>query len=254
MRVLKLYQTAIGKKMVVALTGVVLFLFLIAHMGGNLKVFGGQADIDNYAMHLRTLGEPIFGWADVLWIMRVVLLACVLAHIVTVVLLVKQNRGARPQKYRRQHRGAATIASRLMQASGVVVLVFVVLHILQFTTGQVQPAPVLFNEQDGHMMAEVYVNLHAAFSLWWVAGLYIFAMACICVHLYHGAWSFLQTLGFDNQDRNRSFRIWAWILSFGLFFGFSAVPFCFLTGILPPPSDVPAQTQPANSPEAPLTC
>ncbi|MBT4768781.1 MAG: succinate dehydrogenase cytochrome b subunit [Phycisphaerae bacterium] len=249
MRVLKMYKTAIGKKAVVAITGVVLFLFLIAHMGGNLKVFGGERDIDTYAEHLRTLGEPIFGWADVLWIMRAVLLVCVLAHIVTVFLLVKQNKRARPQKYRHHHIQASTIASRLMQASGVVILVFVVLHILQFTTGNVQPAPVLFREQDGHLMAEVYVNLHAAFSLWWVAGLYVFAMACICVHLYHGAWSFLQTLGFDNQDRNRSFRIWAWLLSVGLFFGFSAVPFCFWTGILPPPSDVPSQTHPAQSPE-----
>ena len=90
------------------------------------------------------------------------------------------------------------------------------------------------------MMADVYRNLHAAFSLWWVALIYIFVMGCICLHLYHGGWSFLQTLGFDDQDRNKGMRIWAWCLSFGLFIGFSSVPFCFWTGILPPPPDAPA--------------
>lgn len=242
MSVFRLYKTAIGKKVVVAVSGVVLFLFLIAHMGGNLKVFAGAAAIDQYALHLRTLLEPIFGWAGVLWIMRVVLLVCLLAHIVTIFLLIKQNKRARPERYRHHHMQASTIASRLMQASGVVILVFIVLHILQFTTGNVQPAPVLFTEQDGHMMADVYLNLHAAFSLWWVAWLYIFSMACICVHLYHGGWSFLQTLGLDNQDRNRGFRVWAWVLSFGLFIGFSSVPFCFWTGILPPPDAIAAET------------
>ncbi len=242
MRVLSFYRTAVGKKVVVALTGVVLFLFLILHMAGNLKVFSGPGVIDEYALHLRTIMEPIFGWAGVLWITRVVLLVCVLAHIVTVFLLIKQNKRARPQRYRRHHLQASTIAARLMQASGAVILIFVVLHILQFTTGDVQPAPVLFSEEDGHEMAEVYRNLHAAFSLWWVAAIYIFVMACICVHLYHGGWSFLQTLGLDNQDRNRGFRIWAWLLSFGLFIGFSSVPFCFWTGLLPPP----AGNQPAD--------
>jgi len=248
MRVINFYRTAIGKKVVVAATGVVLFLFLILHMAGNLKVFFGPSAIDAYALHLRTLLEPILGWGGVLWIMRVVLLTCVLLHIVTVILLVHQNKRARPQKYRRHHTQASTLAAKGMQASGVVILVFIVLHILQFTTGNVQPAPVLFSEQDGHLMADVYRNLHAAFSLWWVAWLYIFAMACICLHLYHGGWSFLQTLGLDNQDRNRGSRLWAWCLALGLFLGFSSVPFCFWTGILPPPAETPASS--ADAPES----
>ena len=248
MRLMAFYRTSVGKKVVVAITGAVLFLFLILHMGGNLKVFSGPGVIDEYALHLRTMLEPIFGWGGILWIMRVVLLVCVLAHIVTVALLIHQNKKARPQKYRRHHMQASTLAARGMQASGAVILIFVVLHILQFTTGNVQPAPVLFAEEDGHMMAEVYVNLHAAFSRWWVAWLYIFVMACICVHLYHGGWSFLQTLGLDNQDRNRGARIWAWCLSLGLFIGFSSVPFCFWTGILPPPAETPAA-----SPDMPET-
>ncbi|MDP7070609.1 MAG: succinate dehydrogenase cytochrome b subunit [Phycisphaerales bacterium] len=249
MRLLKFYQTAVGKKVVVAVTGVVLFLFLIAHMAGNFKVFAGPGVIDEYALHLRTMLEPIFGWAGVLWIMRAVLLACVLAHIITVALLIRQNRKARPHKYHRHHLQASTLAARLMQVSGAVILVFIVLHILQFTTGTVQPAPVLFHEEGGHMMAEVYRNLHAAFSLWWVAALYIFVMACICVHLYHGGWSFLQTLGADNQDRNRCFRIWAIVLALGLFIGFSSVPFCFWTGMLPPPAADEVAHTPATSTE-----
>ncbi|MCP4759329.1 MAG: succinate dehydrogenase cytochrome b subunit [Planctomycetes bacterium] len=249
MRLLKFYKTAVGKKVVVAITGVVLILFLIAHMGGNLKVFAGPGVIDEYAMHLRTLLEPIFGWGGVLWIMRAVLLVCVLAHIVTVALLIYQNKRARPQKYHRHDLQASTLAARLMKFSGAVILVFIVLHILQFTTGTVQPAPVLFHEEDGHMMADVYLNLYAAFSMWWVSALYIFVMACICIHLYHGGWSFLQTFGADNQDRNKAFRVWAWVLSLGLFIGFSSVPFCFWTGILPPPTISGVEHAPASSTE-----
>ena len=247
MRLIRFYRTAIGKKIVVAITGVVLFGFLILHMIGNLKVFFGPTALDQYAMHLRTIGEGIFGWGGVLWITRGVLIVSVLAHIITVILLVRQNRLARPVKYRKHRTQAATIAARLMEASGLLILVFVVLHILQFTTGDIQPAPVLFSEQDGHMMADVYRNLYAAFSIWWVAWLYIFAMACICVHLYHGGWSFLQTLGFDNQDRNFGARIWAWCLSVGLFIGFSSVPLGFWTGYLPAPDATPSVTADANS-------
>jgi len=242
MRLIRFYRTAIGKKIVVAVTGVVLFGFLILHMFGNLKVFFGATALDEYALHLRTIGEGIFGWGGVLWITRIVLIASVLAHIITVILLVIQNRKARPVGYRKHRTQAATIAARLMEVSGLLILVFVVLHILQFTTGNIQPAPVLFSEQDGRMMADVYLNLYAAFSIWWVAWLYIFAMACICVHLYHGGWSFLQTLGFDNQDRNVGARVWAWCLSVGLFLGFSSVPLGFWTGYLPAPESVESVT------------
>ena len=229
MRLLKFYRSSIGKKVVVALSGAVMFLFLVAHMLGNLKIYGGQADIDNYSHHLRTFMEDFFGYAGFLWVARVGLLAALILHVVTIVLLVRQNRKARPEGYRHKHRAARTLASMTMLLSGPLILVYVVLHILQFTTGTVQPTP--------YEAGAVYFNLWHAFQVWWIALIYIVMMALICLHLYHGLWSMFQSLGINNQDRNRGLRWFSTISSVAIFIGFASVPTLIWCDLLPPPSE-----------------
>ena len=228
MRLLRFYRSAIGKKVVVALSGGALYLFLIGHMLGNMWVYGGQDDIDSYSHHLRTFMEDFFGYGGFLWIARIGLLVALLLHVVTIVLLVRQNRKARPDKYRYKHRAARTIASMTMLISGPLILVYVVLHILQFTTGTVQPT----TYEEG----AVYANLWNAFQVWWIALIYIVMMFFICLHLYHGVWSMFQSLGINNQDRNKSLRMISTVSSIAIFVGFSSVPTMMWCDVLPPPT------------------
>lgn len=236
MRLLRFYRSTIGKKMVVAVTGFILFAFLVLHMLGNLKIFSGAEKIDAYSLYLRTIGKGLFGWGGVLWIVRIVLLVALVLHVLTIILLARQNRAARPIRYRRRHRSAATIAGITMLLTGPIILVYVVLHILQFTTGTVQPTPFRITDAG---IGSVYWNLWHAFQVWWIAWAYIVVMAMICLHLKHGLWSMFQSLGLNNPDRNRGIRIFSTIAALVIFLGFSSVPLLVWTGVVPPP---PQQT------------
>jgi len=222
------YRTTIGKKAIVAVTGLVMLGFLAAHVAGNLKVFlpdpePGQADIDVYAAFLRSMGEPILPHGGALWILRVVLLASLVLHVICVTDLALRNRAARPVGYASFRYRRTTLSARWMMVSGVVVLAFVVFHILHFTTGDIDPP----NFEEG----AVYANLGRAFGSWsWVA-IYAACMAFVAFHLYHAVWSALQTLGLDNPDRNRGLRLLALLLALALFVGFVTVPVSFLAGL-----------------------
>ncbi|MDX1578415.1 MAG: succinate dehydrogenase, partial [Gemmatimonadota bacterium] len=157
-RLRRFYASVIGKKAIVAVTGAIMLLFLVGHVTGNLKVFlpdiaPGVPDIDAYAEFLRTVGEPLVPHMAILWAVRLVLLAAVALHVVCVVQLVRHNRAARGEGYRRRRYDRATRPARWMMVSGLVVLGFIVFHILHFTTGTIDPAS--FRE------GEVYANLYA---------------------------------------------------------------------------------------------
>ena len=218
------YGTAIGKKFVVAVTGIIMAGFLVMHMIGNFKAFAGADKLDHYAAYLREIGQDLFGHETVLWIFRFVLLVAVIAHIVSIILLTKQNRKARPVKYHVKKSFASTFAARMMIVSGILLLVFILVHLAQFTLGWFKPTPFVHGE--------VYNNISQAFAVGWIACFYIFMMLVVCMHLYHGIWSFFQTLGLDNPDRNKPLRGLAIFVSVVLFLGFSAVPFAFLTGMI----------------------
>ena len=218
------YGTAVGKKFVVAITGIMMAGFLVMHMIGNLKAFAGQEKLDHYAAYLREIGQDLFGHATVLWIARVVLIGAVVAHIVTIVLLTKQNRKARPVKYHVKKTFAATFAARMMAVSGVLLLAFIIVHLAQFTFGMWLPT--MYEE------GLVYDNISKAFGVAWLACFYIFMMFIVCMHLCHGFWSFFQTMGIDNPDRNKTLRALAIAVSVIFFIGFSIVPIAFLTGMI----------------------
>lgn len=235
-RIQKFYATSIGKKFVVAVTGVILFGFLAGHMAGNLKVFTGSTSegiphIDEYGQFLKTFGSPILPEMLGLWIARMVLLLSLVFHVITVIQLSRQNAKARPIAYVRSTKRAASLSSLWMMVSGLVILVFVVFHILHFTTGTIQLGEPKF--EHGY----VYNNLSGSFSLWYVALGYTVVMVMLAFHLYHGVWSLFQTLGLDNPDRNQKLRILAAAFTIVIAAGFILVPLSFLTGLMPSPAE-----------------
>ena len=177
-------DSTIGKKVVMASTGVVLFGFVLAHMVGNLQLYLGAAALDHYAVFLR---EFLHGGG--LWLARAVLLACAVLHIWAATSLTLAARAARPVGYREWEARESTWASRTMRWSGVVLLAFIVYHLLDLTFGVVNPA-----FEDGR----VYHNVVASFRSVPVSLFYIVAMLLLWSHLRHGVWSMLRTLGLSH--------------------------------------------------------
>jgi succinate dehydrogenase / fumarate reductase, cytochrome b subunit len=202
-RVTAFRHTMIGKKVVMAVTGVVLIGFVIAHMLGNLKIFAGADEIDAYSRFLREVGWPEIGHGQLLWLVRIVLLVCGTLHLTAAVQLTRMSRAARPLGYAAKRDIETTWAARTMRWGGVLLLAFVVFHLLHFTGGLVG-----FREGQFTPLA-VYQNVVAGFAVWPIAIFYIVAMGALCFHLDHGIWSMLQpsagTLA-ETKQRCKSFR------------------------------------------------
>jgi succinate dehydrogenase / fumarate reductase cytochrome b subunit len=201
-RVLTLYSTTIGKKVVMASTGILLVGFVIGHMLGNLKLYmtphDGDYALDHYAEGLRTLGDPFLPETGFLWIFRVVMLGAVALHVWSAWSLKRLSDGARSVKYKKSSYEESNAASRTMFWGGLLLAAFIVFHILHFTTGTIAPG---FEFRHG----EVQANVTGGLSVWWVALFYVVAMVALGMHLYHGVWSMLQTLGV-NHPRYNSWR------------------------------------------------
>jgi succinate dehydrogenase / fumarate reductase cytochrome b subunit len=223
-RVLALWSSVIGKKVVMAVTGAVLILFVIAHMVGNLKIFSGPEEINAYSRFLREVGWPELGYGQLLWIVRSVLFICVILHITAATQLTIMNREARPVGYGVKKNVETTWGALTMRWGGVLLLVFIVFHLFHLTAGMVGFEPGQFE----HLM--VYQNVVAAFQVWWVSLFYIVAMAALCLHLDHGIWSGLQTLGWVNQDNTKGVRTVSRIVAVIIFAGFVSVPVSVLAG------------------------
>ncbi len=235
-RISGFYQSLIGKKAVVACTGLVLLGFLVLHVIGNLKGFlppgaGGEPDIDVYAHFLRNVGEPLIPHMVVLWGVRIVLGTALVLHVVTVLQLAAHNRGARPIPYRGAKHVAATTPARWMLVTGCAVLFFLIIHLLQFTFDALGP-PIAPRASFGC----VYQNLWEAFQHGGVLLFYVAGMTAVGLHVFHGAWSALQTLGIDNPDRNRGLRAFATGMALFLFLAFLSLPVAMALGVIPEPS------------------
>jgi succinate dehydrogenase / fumarate reductase cytochrome b subunit len=219
-----LWSTMVGKKVVMAVTGLMLVGFVIAHMLGNLKIFFGTETIDAYAVFLRTMGEPLLPYSGLLWVVRIVLLVCVAVHITSAVQLTLMNWAARPQGYATKQSIATTYAARTMRWSGVILVLFIIYHLLHLTAGAVGFQPGQFE----HL--SVHHNVVAGLSVWYVALFYILAMACLCLHLDHGIWSMLQTLGWNNARTTRVLQALSRGVALVVFVGFISVPVGVLAG------------------------
>jgi succinate dehydrogenase / fumarate reductase cytochrome b subunit len=215
-RALAFYGNSIGKKVVMAVTGLILFGFVIGHMLGNLQVFIGANQMNDYAVMLKAN-------AALLWGVRIVLLVTVILHIVAAVQLTLMNRRSRPEGYHYKDVIQADYASRTMRWSGVIIAVFVVYHLLHFTTGTVHP------QFDGH---DVYRNVIIGFSAWPVALFYIIAMVALAFHLWHGVWSMFQTLGLINPKSDKIIHRLAAIATLAVAIGFISVPTAVLAGLI----------------------
>jgi succinate dehydrogenase / fumarate reductase cytochrome b subunit len=221
-----LWNTVIGKKIVMAVTGAVLVGFVIAHMVGNLKIFEGADAINTYAHFLRVVGMPELGYGQLLWIVRSVLLLSVILHIIAAWQLTLMNRAARPVDYKMRANQESTWASRTMRWGGVILLIFIVFHILHFTLGMVGFQPGQWQD------LAVYQNVIAGFSLWPVSVFYIIAMAALCLHLDHGIWSGIQTLGWNTQRNQGKLKILSSLIAVVIFLGFISVPVSVMAGWL----------------------
>src|SRR6266566_4151899 len=184
----------VGQKAVMAVTGVILFLFVVGHLLGNLKIFEGPAAFNAYAEGLRTVGAPFFGRWWLLWIVRVVLIVAVLAHIWAAIGTSRASWRARPVSYRRLEPIETTYAARTMRWGGVVIFLYVVYHLLDLTFGRVNPS---------FVPGDVYHNVIASFGRWPVSAIYIVAMVVVGLHIYHGLWSAFQTLGWNRPPAFR---------------------------------------------------
>jgi len=225
-RFIALWDTVIGKKIVMAVTGVVLILFVIAHMAGNLKIFSGPNEINTYSRFLREVGMPELGYGQLLWLVRIVLLACVALHITAAVQLSRMSWAARPVGYDTKRNIETTFAARTMRWGGALLVAFIIFHLLHLTGGIVGFRPGQFKD------LAVYQNVVAAFAVWPVAVFYIIAMGALCLHLSHGIWSMLQTLGWNTARSQTTLKILSRVIAIVVFLGFSSVPVSVFAGWL----------------------
>lgn len=223
---LNFYSSTLGKKAVMAITGIILFGFVLVHMIGNLKLYfgmhAGRYALDVYGEWLRGIGVPGLPEGGALWIARIVLLAAVIFHIDSAVRLTLANRRARPVDYETRRTVAGKYAARTMRWGGVIIALFVVFHILDLTTGQVNPA---FEE------GAVHQNLIASLSRPLVSAFYILANLALGLHLYHGLWSMFQSLGLNHRKFNDWRRVFAIAFAVIVTIGNLSFPLAVLMGV-----------------------
>ncbi len=222
--IIELYRSALGKKYLMAITGVIFMGYVLAHMLGNLKLYQGAEDFNLYAEFLRRLLYPILPQSGTLNVLRAILLLALVIHVVAAVQLTQMNRRARPSSYRsKRDYVAADFAARTMRWTGTIVLLFIAYHLADLTWGWVNPAP------EG---ASVYDKVVASFSVPVVSAFYLLANLALGVHLYHGVWSLFQSMGWNN----RRFNHWRRTLAIGFTVvvvgGNLSFPIAVLTGVI----------------------
>jgi succinate dehydrogenase / fumarate reductase, cytochrome b subunit len=214
--VARFYDSSIGKKAVMAVTGLVLFGFLILHMLGNLQVFLGREVMNHYA-------ETLHGNPGLLWVARIILLVSVVLHTWAAIQLTAVKAAARPVAYVKQGNVQGSTGSRTMMLSGPVIALFVIGHLLHFTTGTIHPQFVELH---------AYENVITGFANPIAAGLYIGAMILVGFHLSHGIWSMFQSIGFSHPRYTPLIKKFAGVFSWILIAGFISVPIAVLARIV----------------------
>jgi succinate dehydrogenase / fumarate reductase cytochrome b subunit len=216
---LRLWHSSIGKKYVMAITGLGLFLFVIAHMAGNLQIFLGANQLNAYAFTLKS--TPL-----VLWSFRLGLMAIFIFHITAGIQLAVANRRARPRGYKKFQVVASTFASRTILISGLIILAFIVFHLSHFTFGFVNPTYLALTDDLGRH--DVYRMMVEGFSKPLVSIFYIFSMGLLLIHLSHGVSSSFQSLGLRSKRSFRFFEIFARVSALVIFLGNCSIPLAIL--------------------------
>lgn len=214
-----------------AVTGLILILFLLMHMFGNLKLIGGTEEFDDYAGYLRRILNPILPGETFLWIFRIFMLAAIVLHIWSAFRVNAQHKVGRGGSGRYDLKKSLsrnnTYASRTMIWGGIIILLFLIMHLLQFTI-----TPELFNNPPTDAAGRAGMLL-TAFSKWWYVLIYLIGIAAVCMHVSHGFWSAFATLGVNVSGTARSvLSVCSWLVAAILFIGFMLPPFLVLFGVI----------------------
>ncbi|MBN2719310.1 MAG: succinate dehydrogenase cytochrome b subunit [Deltaproteobacteria bacterium] len=219
-------ETSVGKKVLMAATGFIIFGFVVVHILGNLQLFLGPEALNQYAAFLQASGP-------IKWTVRIVLAASVLAHIVSAVMVTLQNWRARPQKYAVKRYQETTYAARTMWLGGPIIGLFVVYHLLHFTTGHCHPVKAGFIP-DSNGVINVYNNVIFGFQDTVASGVYIFTMVLIGLHLYHGLWSMMQSVGLNHPKYNHWRKAFAVLFALLIATAGISLPVSVLLGLVTP--------------------
>ena len=216
----EVYRSSVTKKAVMAVTGILLFGFVLGHMAGNLKVFQGPEKFNAYSEWLREVGYPLLPHGGALWLARLALLLAVVLHIGSAAELTRISRRARPEHYARRRGFQLDYAARTMRWSGVLIGFYVVYHLMHLTFGSVHP---------DFVAGDVYHNVVSGFAWWPIATLYMVSNVFLGFHLYHGLWSMFQSLGWNESGYGGWRRGFAVLFSVAVTVGFLCVPVAIMT-------------------------
>lgn len=218
-------RTTIALKITMAVSGLVFVLWVLAHMYGNLKAFAGHDAFDEYADHLRTMGQPIFPHAGALWIIRCILIVAIVAHVTSAVILWRRARRARTVRYQVKKNKHSTLSSRTMRWGGLALLLFIIWHLINFSAPRVNVT--------GGSTSDPYNLVVDSFSTWWLTLIYLVAMLALGMHIRHGFWSACETLGWTSTGRaRRRAKATGVFLAVLIAGGFSLVPIFVLAGVI----------------------
>lgn len=223
-------RTTVALKLLMAVTGALFVFYVLMHMYGNLKVFAGQEAFDTYAHHLRTLGEPILPYEGFLWVFRVVLVLSLVGHAYSAFALWSRAGGARTSRYTVRAASRMAWKSQAMRWGGVALLLFLVWHLIQFTVAKVNVNP---DVADAEIGDSPYALVVASFQVWWVVLVYLLALVALGLHLQHGVWSAVQTLGWTGSPRSRRAAMAvAYTVAVVTVVGFALPPLFILVGVV----------------------
>jgi len=211
------FDTSVGKKMVMGITGFIVFGFVIAHILGNLQLFMGPEKINNYAALLHSLG-------GFLWAFRIVLLLSAILHVVAATQVTLQSLRARPARYKIRRNRQTTYAAQTMRYGGPIILLFVIYHLFHLTFGSAHAA---FTDN-------VYNNVVVGFQVWWIALVYIAAIVSVGLHLYHGVWSMFQSMGVAHPKWNALRKALAIAFALAITLAGISIPIAVLSGVIKP--------------------
>lgn len=225
--VLAFPKTTIGKKVIMALSGVIWIGFVAGHMFGNLKIYMGAEHFNEYAEGLRTFGAPFLAYSQGLWLVRLVIIFAIGSHVWAALTLKARNLSARSTGYAMHRKLNASAATLTMIYGGVAILVFIIYHLMQFTLG----VPGIMPNFDP---TNPYQNVIIGFQSYYYIPVvvYLIALLALAFHLYHGTWSMFQTIGFNNKTYDGGIRALAWLAAILIPLGFATVPLGVVFGLL----------------------
>lgn len=216
-RAVAIYQSSIGKKYLMAITGLIGIGFVIGHMIGNLQIFQGPEKLNHYAVALRKLGP-------LLYLARLILLTSVIAHVVLAYQLSRMSWDARGYAYKKWKPVGSDYASRTMRWTGPILLLFIIYHLLDFTFGYASPA--------GYVHGDVYDNVVRSFQNPLITGFYVISMLCLGLHIYHGFWSMFQSMGLNDDKWTGQLRGLSVVITAIIVIGNIVMPVAVLAGFV----------------------